>query len=99
MYIGGNKDVLHVFLFLECTAETATVKDVFLFCTAFEEVPPMGLDYDGITIEYLPEGAIMPNAGACFGIIRLPISNETKESFYAKMDQGILYSNGHYGVC
>ena len=83
---------------VERTATMASMRDIFLFCTALEEVPPIGLE-NSITIEYLPDGPILPNSASCFYVIRLPISHATKESFYSKMDLGILGSNGYYGLC
>ena len=57
----------------------------------------MGLAGGSISLEYLPDGPLLPNSAACFNIIRLP-NNPTQESFNSKMDIGILYSNGYYGL-
>ena len=77
--------------------EMAMVKDILIFCTGHDEIPPMGLDGGGISIEYLPYGPVLPTASACFNIIRLPMLL-SKEEFYTNMNLGILNSNGYYGL-
>lgn len=90
-------DIFAAFLHVaESDVGKASLNDVLQFCTELREVPPMGLK-DGITIEYLPEGPIFPNAAACFGIIRLPILDNV-ENFSTQMDFGILNSISHYGL-
>ena len=80
-----------------CTVdpEIATLAELLKFCTAFEELPPMGLN-EGIKIDYLYDG-LLPTSVTCFNQINLP-NHGTKEDFYKMMDRGIKYSNGHYGL-
>ena len=57
--------ILYLYLVANCyapaegTLDMATLKDILKFCTGHEEVPPMGLD-GGISIEFLPEGPVLP---------------------------------------
>ena len=73
----------------------AALSEILMFITGHEEVPPMGLD-GGISVDYLPEGPVLPNTAVCFNLIRLPILG-SKEEFFSKMDLGIQCSNGYYG--
>ena len=73
----------------------ASVQQILKFCTGLEEYPPMGLEAP-ITIEFLKDG-ILPQASACFGIIKLPNTSSEPE-FFQRMDEGILGSIDHYGM-
>ena len=55
----------------------------------------MGFDAP-ITIEFLKDG-VLPQAAACFGIIKLPRC-PTESDFNRRMDEGILGSIDHYGM-
>ena len=72
-----------------------SLEQILLFCTGLRRVPPMGLR-NRITIDFLSTSPL-PMAEACFGIIRLPTVHTDKAMFFAKLDQGILYSLNHYG--
>ena len=60
-----------------------------------KRIPSMGLK-DRITIKFLTDSPL-PMAEACFAITRLPIIHSDKETFFYKLDQGILYSIDHCG--
>ena len=81
--------------YIRSTSKEATLEQVLQFCTGLKRIPPMGLK-DRITIKFLCN-CPLPMAEACFAIIQLPTIHTDKETFFNKLDQGVLYSINHFG--
>lgn len=72
-----------------------SVTEILKFATGLEEYPPMGLTAP-VRIEFLSPSQVLPQASACFALMKLPLSPD-KETFFKMMDTGIKGSLHHYG--
>ncbi len=75
--------------------EEASLGNLLSFWTGSDVIPPGGLN--NLEVRYLGESCLLPQANACFGILKIPTVQSTKEQFFKSMNTGILYGNGHFG--
>lgn len=68
------------------------MKDILMFATGCEIVPPCGFDSNP-QLEFLRDGKY-PSSNTCGAIMRIPLQYATYEEFAAAMEFGILNSPG-----
>ena len=74
----------------------ANLGDILQFMTGLRQIPPLGFSKK-IAVFFLEPSKVLPEVSACFYTLHLPVSVETKELFFERFDQAVLYSVNHFG--
>lgn len=77
-----------------------SLQDVLSFITGLRDIPPLGLKENGgiiITYQRNLDTKVFPLADACLNVIKLPVCHRDKETFFARMDEGIWNSINYFG--
>ena len=74
----------------------ANLSDMLQFMTGLRSIPPLGLGKK-IKVLFLDPAKVLPEVSACFLYLYLPVNIASKEVYFEKFDQAILYSLNHFG--
>lgn len=96
--IEGMYILVIIILFMDFTADdrevSPTIRDVFIFLTGCDSVPPLGFSGTERQIEF-NDGAVVPRVSTCSLVLFLPTSLPSDyQTFKEKMDFYILSSQG-----
>ena len=95
MHVNNKLTLSCFYIFYLDDITKATLSDVLQFITGLRKIPPLGFNRK-ITLQCLRRG--LPEASTCFHILYVPTELRTKEIFFDKFDQAVLYSLNHFGL-